>query len=336
MAKNIFSKINFERLVSRSVARFISKTLDLAGSKMDVNTFLSIIIIGGFAILIILAFGLYLIMHLSPILSFVAGVGAALMFGVVMYMMLNYKIDQRKTFVESILPDYFSLAAANLKSGIALDRSMLLAARPEFKYFSADVQAMNRNVFGGETFENALKDLSGKYNSRNFQHAVRMMIEAQRYGGAMADLMEQLSKDMRSQQMLQKEVSGQLLMYSLFIAFAGLIAAPVLYGLTSQMIVITDTVWKGILASNPGGLPTTGVSFLKPSPPKISPTTYHDFSLVAISIITGFAALIMSTISSGSTTKGMRLVPLFIIVGLGIYFVVGGVIASLFSSFGSL
>jgi hypothetical protein len=32
----------------------------------------------------------------------------------------------------------------------------------------------------------------------------------------------------------------------------------------------------------------------------------------------------------------MRLVPLFIIVGLGIYFVVGGVIASLFSSFGSL
>ena len=336
MAKNIFSRINFERLVSRNVARFISKTLDLAGSKMDVNTLLSIVIVGGFAILIVLSFALYLIMHLNLLLALGGGIVAALLFAVVMYMMLNYKIDQRKTFVESILPDYFALAAANLKSGIALDRSMLLAARPEFKYFSADVQAMNRNVFGGETFENALRDLAGKYKSNNFQHSVRMMIEAQKYGGAMADLMEQLSKDMRSQQMLQKEVSGQLLMYSLFIAFAGLIAAPVLYGLTSQMIVITDTVWKGILASNPGGLPTTGVSFLKPSPPKISPTTYHNFSLVAISVITGFAALIMSTISSGSTTKGMRLVPLFIIVGLGIYFVVGGVIASLFSSFGSL
>ncbi|MCL4404378.1 MAG: type II secretion system F family protein [Candidatus Marsarchaeota archaeon] len=336
MAKSIFSRINFERLVSRSMARFLSKTLDLAGSKMDVNKFLGIVIVGGFTILIVLAFALFLIMHINMIFSFAGGVVAALLFGVVMYMLLNYKIDQRKTFVESILPDYFSLAAANLKSGIALDRSMLLAARPEFKYFSSDVQAMNRNVFGGETFENALRDLAGKYKSNTFQHAVRMMIEAQKFGGAMADLMEQLSKDMRAQQMLQKEVSGQLLMYSLFIAFAGLIAAPVLYGLTSQMIVITDTVWKGILASNPGGLPTTGVSFLKPSPPKISPTTYHDFSLVAIAVITGFASLIMSTISSGSTTKGIRLLPLFIIVGLGIYFVVGSVIASLFSSFGSL
>jgi len=336
MAKNIFSKINFERLVSRSVARFISKTLDLSGSKMTVNTFLEIVIVGGFSILIIVPFLLYLIMHLSILVSFVGGVIAAILLPVIMYMVLNYQIDQRKTFVESILPDYFSLAAANLKSGIALDRSMLMAARPEFKYFSTDVQSMNKEVFGGETFENALKALVAKYNSSNFEHSVRMMIEAQKYGGAMADLMEQIAKDLRGQQMIQKEVSGQLLMYSLFIAFAGLIAAPVLYGLTSQMIVITDTVWKGILASNPGGLPTTGVSFLKPAPPKISPAVYHEFSLAAIAVITGFAALIMSTISSGSTTKGLRLLPVFIIVGLGIYFVVGTVIASLFSSFGSL
>ena len=93
MAKNIFSRINFERLVSRSVARFISKTLDLAGSKMDVNTFLSIVIVGGFAILIILAFALFLIMHLNVLLSLGGGIVAALLFAVVIYMMLNYKID---------------------------------------------------------------------------------------------------------------------------------------------------------------------------------------------------------------------------------------------------
>jgi hypothetical protein len=123
-------------------------------------------------------------------------------------------------------------------------------------------------------------------------------------------------------------------MYSIFIAFAGLIAAPVLYGLTSQMIIVTDSVWKGILASNPGGLPTTGLSFLKPSPPKISAGFYHTFSLIAISVITGFAALIMSAISSGSVIKGIRLLPAFIIIGLVIYFVVGSVIAAMFGSIG--
>ena len=132
----------------------------------------------------------------------------------------------------------------------------------------------------------------------------------------MADLLEQISKDMRQQQLTQKEIAGQMLMYSIFIAFAGLIAAPVLYGLTSQMIVVTDTVWKGILAQNPGGLPTTGISFLKPSPPKITADTYHDFSLAAIIIICGFASLIMSAISSGSAIKGLKLMPVFIVAGI--------------------
>jgi hypothetical protein len=162
-----------------------------------------------------------------------------------------------------------------------------------------------------------------------------MILESLRYGGAMADLLEQISKDMRNQQLTQKEVSGQLFMYSIFIAFAGLIAAPVLYGLTSQMIVVTDEVWKGILTQNPGGLPTTGISFLKPSPPKITPQTYHDFSLVSIIIITGFASLIMSAISSGSAIKGLKYLPVFIIIGIMIFFVMQAIIASMFASIGS-
>ena len=121
-------------------------------------------------------------------------------------------------------------------------------------------------------------------------------------------------------------------MYSIFIAFAALVAAPVLYGLTSQMIVVTDTIWKGILATSPGGIPNIGMSFLKPSAPKISPETYYDFSIIAIVVITGFASLIMSAISSGSAVKGIRYMPVFLVVGLVIFLVMQHVIAQLFSS----
>jgi hypothetical protein len=124
-------------------------------------------------------------------------------------------------------------------------------------------------------------------------------------------------------------------MYSIFIAFAGLVAAPVLYGLTSQMIVVTSAVWKGILTQNPGGLPSTGISFLKPSPPKITPEAYKNFSIIAIVVITGFAALIMSAISSGSAIKGMRMVPVFMIVGVIIFLIVQSVIAGVFAGIGA-
>lgn len=326
-------QINFERLVSRQVARKLSTELDLAGVRMGVNKLLSYIIIGGFATLIIVSFAL-LFLKINPLIAFGVGIAAAGMLAASVYVMLEYLIDKRKSMMEAMLPDYFQIASANLRSGIALDRAMLLAARPEFKFFTDDIRDMSRRIFGGETLENALRGVGVKYRSYQLSHAIRMMTEALRYGGAMADLLEQISKDIRNQEMMQKEVAGQLFMYSIFIAFAGLIAAPVLYGLTGQMITVTDTVWKGILASNPNGLPSAGVSFLKPSPPKISPATYKDFSLAAIVIITGFASLIMSAISSGSAVKGIKYLPLFIIIGIGIYFVVGKVIAALFAGIG--
>jgi archaellum biogenesis protein FlaJ (TadC family) len=211
----------------------------------------------------------------------------------------------------------------------------MLAARPEFGFLTDDIKEMNRKMYSGENFESSLKSLTNKYRSYQLSHAVRMILESLRFGGAMSDLIEQIAKDMRSQQMTQKEVSGQLFMYSIFIAFAGLIAAPVLYGLTAQMITVTDAVWKGILTQNPGGLPSAGISLLKPSPPQITPIEYHNFSLVAIAVITGFAGLIMSAISTGSAIRGIRWVPVFIIVGIIIFLVVQVVIAGVFAGIGT-
>jgi len=326
--------IKFERLVSRSVGQALSRELELSGLKWPVEKLLKTMIIGSVLLLVAGASTAY-ILGLGPLVAAGAGIGAGALFVIVIYMLLEYKIDARKTKLEEILPDYLQITSANLRSGIALDRAMLLAARPEFSFLSEDVKDMNRRIFGGENFDVALRAFANKYRSYQLGHAVRMILESVRYGGAMADLIEQISKDMRSQQMTQKEVSGQLFMYSIFIAFAGLIAAPVLYGLTSQMIVVTDAVWKGILAQNPGGLPSTGISFLKPSPPKITPETYHNFSFAAIIVICGFASLIMSAISSGSAVKGLKYLPVFIVVGILIFLIVQVLIAGIFSGIGT-
>jgi len=325
-------KISFEKLVSRSIGVTLARKLELAGSKTSLEKLLTIMIIGGLVLLIGVSFSVLIILHYNSGLSALAGIAATIMFEAVVYAYLAYGIDGRKTKLQSMLPDYFQITSANLRSGISLDRAMLLAARPEFGFFSDDIKNMSRKVFGGETLDEALQELSSMYTSETFKHAIRMILEAQRYGGAMADLLEQLSKDIRMELLVQKEIAGQLFMYSIFIAFAGLIAAPVLYALTSQMIVVTNKVWNGILASNPGGLPTTGISFLRPSPPHITSNTYDIFAIIAVMIITGFASLIMSSISSGSTVKGMRLLPVFIIIGIAIFFVVGNSIATVFSS----
>lgn len=324
--------VSFEKLVSRNVAVFISNELDLAGIKTTVSSFIALAVVGGIGIFAVAAFGLVLVLSLDAGLSALLAAAAGVIYEVFIYLYLEFKIEQRKNFIESILPDYLQITAANVRSGIALDKAMIFAARPEFRYFSDDIRLITKNLYAGETLQNSLLLLAKRYRSLQLKHTVRMVIEALQYGGGMTDLLNQVAKDLRNQQIVQKEISGQLFMYTIFIAFAALVGAPVLYGLTTQMITVTDQVWTGILRQNPGGLPTAGVSFLRPSPPQITVAAYHNFALIAILLITGFGAFIVSAISTGSVIRGIRYLPVFILIGLGVYLLVSALIGGVFTT----
>jgi len=327
--------INLERYFSRGLVRTLSNELDLAGIKKSVNDLLNIMAFPALAIIIL--FSIFLSTSgVEPALSVFLGIIMGIVYIVFVYLFIEYKIDQRKTKLEVMLPDFFQIVAANLKGGMPLDRAMLHAARAEFSFLSDDIKEMSRRVFSGETLENSLKEFSYKYRSQQLQHSIKMIIEAIKYGGAMADLILQLSKDMRDQQITQKSVAGQMTMYSIFIAFAGLVIAPILYALTTQMITITTTVWSGILASNPNGLPSMGMSFLTPTPPQITVSVYRIFAYIAIVITTAFASLIMSSISNGSALKGLRMMPVFIIIGIAIYFLGSNMMSTMFGSLGGI
>ncbi|MGC8479737.1 MAG: type II secretion system F family protein [Candidatus Micrarchaeia archaeon] len=331
--------ISFERLISRNLARFISDELDLSGVKITINRFIEIAILGGFALLIIFSFFSLLVFNFNFGIAAFIGIVAAGLFEFSLYAILEYMIDKRKSFVDEILPDYLQIASANMRSGVSLDKALISAARPDFKYFKDDVLLMAKQLYFGETMTNALINLSNRYRSLQLKRTARMMTEAMRYGGGMADILSQISKDLRNQQIIQKEIGSQLLMYTIFIIFAAVIGAPTLYALTNKMIGITDTIWSGILQQNPNGLSSVSqvstVSFLKPQPPTITPSEYNIFSLVAIILISGISAFIVASISSGAAIRGLKYLPVFIIIGLAIFFLVSIALGGLFSNIGS-
>ncbi len=328
--------VNFETLVSRNVVRFVSDEMDLSGIKSSVNSFIRIAVVGGLALFILCAFIPVLLFSFNPLFSAGIGFAAAIMFEISLYAILEYLIDKRKTFVEGVLPDYLQLTAANIRSGVALDKALISSARPEFSYFRQDILLMGKRLFSGETMSNALLNLSNRYRSLQLKRTTRMMSEALRYGGGMADILNQIARDLRNQQTIQKEISGQLFMYTIFITFAAVVAAPVLFGLTNRMISITDTIWGHILQSGSGGLgaltQSSSLSFLSPHAPTVQPSEYNTFSLLAIIIIAGMSALIVSAISSGSVIKGIKYIPLFIIIGLVIFFVVSALFGAVLGS----
>ncbi|MCL4365098.1 MAG: type II secretion system F family protein [Candidatus Marsarchaeota archaeon] len=328
--------IVFERLVGRNVARAISEELDLAGVKTSADTFIEAAILGWIAITVAVSFALEIFTTIGAGPALLGGVFVSLMYEVLLYSILELKIEQRKDFVEAVLPDYLQLTSANIRSGISLSRAMIMAVRPEFKYLGDDINILGKQLYSGETLHNAFSQLANRYRSVTLRRTVRIIIEAEQYGGGLADLLNQIAKDLRSEDIVQKEVSGQLFMYTIFIAFAALVGAPTLYALTSQMIKVTSAVWSKISLGSITSVPSFGVSFLKLSKPLITPQAYFYFSLLAIVVIAGFGAFIISAISTGRPLRGLKYLPIFIILGLAIFFVVSVLMGNFFSSFGSL
>ncbi len=142
-------EINFERLISRGLARYLSSELDLAGIQLSVNKLLEFMIIPFFIIFIVGSALIYTLLGLAPLLSGAAGLGAGVVCVGFIFVYIEYLIDQKKTKVETMLPDYFQIVAANLRSGISLERAMLLAARPEFTFLSDRCKGDEQEGFRG-------------------------------------------------------------------------------------------------------------------------------------------------------------------------------------------
>jgi asparagine N-glycosylation enzyme membrane subunit Stt3 len=84
--------ISWESLVSRSVVRLISRELDLAGSKMKVDTFFSIMIIGAFLLLIGTSYVLYLAFHFFVVFAAIIGLFVGGSYVGILYLLLAFPI----------------------------------------------------------------------------------------------------------------------------------------------------------------------------------------------------------------------------------------------------
>ena len=151
--------IRFERLISRNVAIALSRELDVAGMKSSVESIARTCVIGAIGLLIIVPFVVYFLIKLNPLLCFAVGLAAAAFFIGFIYAYMEYLVDKRKTKMENMLPDYLQIASANLRSGISLDRALLLAARPEFGSLSIDIKGHEPKGFRRGEFQRCIEGL---------------------------------------------------------------------------------------------------------------------------------------------------------------------------------
>lgn len=237
-----------------------------------------------------------------------------IVYGACFAVYLDLQINKRRKEVETVFPDYLQLAAANLSAGMTIDKAMWSAVRPRFGVLSKEIEEVAKKTMTGYDLERALQEFSDKYDSITLKRSISLIIEGIRSGGQMAEILNKIAVNMQENAILQKEMAANVTTYTIFISFATIIAAPFLFGLSAQLLNVIKAIAGTI--STEGG---SGVG-LSLNADAISERDFRTFAIVVLTISSIMSASIVSVIQKGNVKDGVRLIPFFWVITVGLFF----------------
>ena len=156
---------------------------------------------------------------------------------VMFYVIIDLKVFKRKIEIEDVLPDFLQLAASNIKAGMTVDKALWYAVRPRFGVLAKEIESVAKETMSGNDMKESLVKFSSKYDSVVLKRAVYMLIEGIDAGGEIGDLLDKIADNIKEQKIMVKEIGASVTTYTIFISFASIGAAPVLYSLSKALIV---------------------------------------------------------------------------------------------------
>jgi len=125
----------------------------------------------------------------------------------------------------------------------------------------------------------------------------------------------------------KREMAANVTTYVIFISFATIAAAPVLFALSGVLIrVISNlggTLGGGASAASTSGF---GITF---SGGGIEYADFRIFAVVTLIITSFFSAVIIATIKKGNIRSGLKYIPIFIIITVTLFLIADRILGKL-------
>ncbi|MBR9676166.1 type II secretion system F family protein, partial [Candidatus Woesearchaeota archaeon] len=247
---------------------------------------------------------------------------------VLFYFLVDLRIFRRRLALEEVLPDFLQLTAANINAGMPIDRALWFAVRPRFGILAKEIEEVAKSTLVGEDLQDALIKFTKKFDSVTLKRSVNLLIEGLEAGGKIADIINKIAKDIQDIRIFKKEMAANVTTYVIFISFASIGAAPILFALSKQLLLIIISIMGNITMPQSSSL---AFSF---DASGINPVDFNIFAIATLTMTAVFSAIIVSIIKKGNVKEGLNYIPSFIITSLLIYtfasFVLGIFIGGMF------
>jgi flagellar protein FlaJ len=257
-------------------------------------------------------------------------IGLYFLGALIIFLYLDLKMYQHVRQIEESLPDFLQLASANISAGMTVDRALWYAIRSTFGILATEMEEVAKATIAGEDLEGALIKMGRKYDSRMLKETVNLIVEGIQSGGEMAELLSKLSANIKETQMMRKEISASVTTYAIFIGAATVLAAPLLFALSTQLLTIIQKIFSTINIDNTAG--TSGLFSFNFSGESIKITDFKRFAMLSLIVSSFFSAAIISVIRKGSVKDGVKLIPLFMAISILIYYAASKMFSMLMGS----
>jgi hypothetical protein len=321
--KDIISRVYSGALKGR-----IRVLLVYNGLEYDAEHFMGVITGGILAVSCILALAFSGALGVPFAASFAV---CALALTAAVYSFLTLRADNRGLFVESILPDVLNLMSSNLRAGLSIERSLMMATRPQFVHFNDEIQWLASRVMAGDSFESALRQMSVRIKSTNFAVTIDLVIQGIRSGGELSSALDRIADILRDREFVRKEIRTGVQMYVTFVIFAILVGAPLLFGVSSFLVELLQSMSHAFAAHGTpltqGGnniMTSTGGAGIQEMPFSVDfIRQYATVSLLTTSIL---GSVVIGLINTGNWRRGLKYVPVFCVVSVSLFQVINKVL----------
>jgi len=245
------------------------------------------------------------------------------------FFFLDLKIIKRQLSVEETFPDFLMLTASNINAGMTIDKAILYAIRPQFGALAKDMEDVVKATMAGEDLSKALLSFADKYKSGVIKRSINLIVEGLKSGGAIADLLNKIALNIQDNRLLRKEMAANVTTYIIFISFATIIGAPFLFGLATVLVSVINNIVGSIKLTT---VASSGLPFSL-TRQTISVTDFKVYSIVSLMITSIFSGFIISSIKTGRLIDSWKYILSFIVVGVGLYFLIFNLLSGLLSNF---
>jgi len=269
-------------------------------------------------------------LNLSLLMIILAAIIPFSLVWILLYLFFFLLIDRRTSSVEKVLPDVLTMISQNMIAGMTTYNALWVAARPEFGPLAVEIQTVARETLSGESFENALISMSDRIKSYKLSRSVKLMVQGMRSGGELPTVLQEIANDIRTEQNLFRRMRSETTSQTMFILFALLIGAPLLFAASLQFVTIFSTIFSetGISTAPSALTQHTGIISIQELP--ISPDFFWKYAVITLGISGLFGALLIGLIRTGKLSAGVPLIIILIPLAIIIFVVLEKLLGSLF------